>query len=357
MKTLASLFRVLFSIILLLALACYLQTPSQISLGQFCLTIDPAYLLPLLSSFNTITVSLVIILLLGIFSFTRVLEAAWNVLFCASIIALLALGLYEFAGPAIALPQAIQHNAAVHQLCQAAASYEVPIALTMLIFIAGWLCSSACVSVALTAVISYGLWYAITVFFTYLVHQWADSATPGMPEALHMIQSSPWIIAAVPGAFFLIYALLMAFFETFITAETKPAATRQNASGAEEKKAEEKKAETPTTSAAAPAEPAAKSKPILKTAGATPATTRKLKTAADAAAETSKSETAPAQAIEESKPETAPAQTETTAATAEEPPAPEKADTPTPAVEDTKPENAPAQDETQPAPADTRTTA
>ncbi len=353
MKILASLFRVLFSIILLLALACYLQTPSQISLGQFCLTIDPAYLLPLLSGFNTVTVSLVIILLLGIFSFTRVLEAAWNVLFCASIIALLALGLYEFAGPAIALPQAIHHNAAVNQFCQAVTSYEVPIALTTLIFIAGWLCSSACVSVALTAVISYGLWYAITVFFTYLVHQWADSATPGMPEALHMIQSSPWVIAAVPGAFFLIYALLMAFFETFIATGKKPAATRQKSPAAEEKPAEEKKDESP----AAPAEPAAKSKPILKAAGAAPATTRKIKTAADAAAEPSKAEKAPAPAIEENKPETAEAPAENTAATAEEPLTPEKADTPTPAVEETKPETAPAQDEAQPAPAETRTTA
>ena len=216
MKVLASLSRVVFSIIVLLALACYLQSAPTIGLANFCDSITPEQLLTMLSGFNTVSVLFVIILLLGMLPFTRVLEAVWNVVFCASIIALLAMGLYEFGGPLIALPKALYGNDAVNQFCQAVSTYEVPVAITLFIFITGWLCASACGRVAITAVVSYGLWYGITSFFSYAVQLWANSDSPSMPEALHMVQSTPWIIAAVPGAFFLIYALFMSFFETFI---------------------------------------------------------------------------------------------------------------------------------------------
>lgn len=221
MNILASLVRVIFSIIVLLAIACYLQATPSVSLSDFCLFIEPAQLVQLLSGFNAVTVTLVIILLLGILSFTRVLEAAWNILFCGAILILLAAALYFIGGPELALPNALYHNDAVLQFCQLLGTYHVPFAIAGLIFAAGWLCASACGRVAITTVISFGLWYGLTEFFTYIVHQWAKSADPSMPEALYMVQGSPWIIAAVPGAFFLIYALLMAFFETFITKAPK----------------------------------------------------------------------------------------------------------------------------------------
>lgn len=240
MKVLTSLLRVIFSIIVLLALACYLQVAPTVSLSQFCLSIDPAQLTELLSEFNTVTISLVIILLLGILSFTRVLEAAWNVLFCAAVLGLLITGLYTLGGPSIALPNALFHNETINEICQSLTSYEVPIAIAVLVFLAGWVCASACGRVLITTVVSFGLWYGLTEFFTYIVHQWAESANPAMPEALHMVQSSPWIIAAVPGSFFLIYALLMALFETFIgsssEADKEPATDEPQP---EEKKVEE----------------------------------------------------------------------------------------------------------------------
>lgn len=269
MKVLASLFRVIFSIIVLLAIACYLQVAPTCSLSQFCLSVNAPQLIELLSGFNAITVSLVVILLLGILSFTRVLEATWNVLFCASVLGLLAGGLYAIGGSALALPNALYHNDAVNQACQMLVSYEVPIAITTLVFLGGWVCASACGRVAITAVVSFGLWYGITEFFTFIVQQWANSSTPGMPEALHMIQGAPWIMAAVPGAFFLIYALLMAFFETFIGNATRNktiSAPEKNAGIPAEKKEEENKADSK------PAEAAAKSQHVLKT---TPAPQKK----------------------------------------------------------------------------------
>lgn len=223
MKVLTSLLRVIFSIIVLLALACYLQVAPTTSLSQFCLSLEHAQLMELLSGFNAVTITLVIILLLGILSFTRVLEAAWNVLFCAAVLGLLVTGLYTLGGPSIALPNALYHNEAINQICQSLTSYEVPIAIAILVFLAGWVCASACGRVLITAVVSFGLWYGLTEFFTFIVHQWAESSSPAMPEALHMIQGAPWIIAAVPGSFFLIYALLMALFETFISAANEKA--------------------------------------------------------------------------------------------------------------------------------------
>lgn len=300
MKVLASLSRVVFSIIVLLALACYLQNTPTVSLANFCASITPEQLITMLSSFNTVSVLFVIILLLGMLPFTRVLEAAWNVIFCASVLALLAIGLYEIGGPIIALPKALYDNDAVNQFCQAMSSYEVPVAITLLIFIAGWLCASACGRVAITAIVSYGLWYAITSFFTYAVQLWANSDSPTMPEALHMVQSTPWIVAAVPGAFFLIYALFMAFFETFINTkpskradkkekkeeEKNPApektATEDKTEAEKEKKEDTKLTEGEKKPALKSAEPATKSQPALKVTPASPAPAKKLKLATPA---------------------------------------------------------------------------
>lgn len=316
MKVLASLSRVVFSIIVLLALACYLQNAPTIGLANFCASITPDQLITMLSSFNAVSVLFVIILLLGMLPFTRVLEAVWNVIFCASVLAILAIGLYEIGGPIIALPKALYDNDAVNQFCQAVTSHEVPVAITLLIFIAGWLCASACGRVAITAVVSYGLWYAITSFFTYAVQLWANSDSPTMPEALHMVQSTPWIVAAVPGAFFLIYALFMAFFETFINTkpskradkkeeEKNPApektATEDKTEVEKEKKEDTKLTEGEKKPALKSAEPATKSQPALKVTPASPAPAKKLKLATPAV---STSETTQAKKETEEKPVT-----------------------------------------------------
>ena len=119
MKVMAILSRVIFSIILVLLLAGYQQVSSTISLVDFLAWFDAAALTHALSGINTVTISLVVILLLGIFSFTRILEAVWNVIFCASIIALLFFGSYSLLGPGIALPHAISNSEVIKQVCDA----------------------------------------------------------------------------------------------------------------------------------------------------------------------------------------------------------------------------------------------
>ena len=262
MKALAILFRIIFSAIVLLALSVYLQVSPTITLGQFCDALTPEALGSILGGVNTVTVSLAIIVLLGIFSCTRILEAIWNVLFCSSILILLAGGLYTAFGASVALPNAIFHNEAINQLCQVLPDYQVLIALVSFIFVAGWLCAPASVRIAITSVISYGLWYGVTELFSYIVYLWAGSSNPALPEALNMIQSTPWVIAAVPAAFFLIYALLMAFFETFISHTTlsKHESTMPN------QKDEEKPAEQPKAKVKPAAQPKTQEKAEEKTA-------------------------------------------------------------------------------------------
>lgn len=280
MKALAILFRLVFSIIVLMAVTCYLQVSPTTTLSEFCNSINSSALLDQLCGINYLTVSLALVILLTIFSITRILDAIWNTLFCASILALIASGLYTLAGPGIALPSALVHNEAVNRFCQSFTAYEIPLAITLLIFIAGWVCASACGRVAITAVISYALWYGVTEFFTYASQLWANSASPALPEALYIVQGTPWILAAVPGAFFLIYALLMAFFETYIgNGKKKAAKKKEEPASADNKEVKDTESAPKAEKEQKPAEPVSKTKPVLKLATATASPANKLKPA------------------------------------------------------------------------------
>ena len=296
MKALAILFRLVFSILVLLAVTCYLQVSPTTSLNEFCSSINIPALLDQLCGINYLTVSLALVVLLTIFSITRILDAIWNTLFCASILVLIASGLYTLAGPDIALPSALLHNEAVNQFCQNIAAYEIPLAITLVIFVAGWVCASASGRVAITAVISYALWYGVTELFTYASQLWADNASPALPDALCMIQGTPWILAAVPGAFFLIYALLMACFETYMGNSSKKAPKEQPKTKVTDDKDNKSAESTPKAEKEQkPAEPVSKTKPVLKLATAT-APVNKLKP-------TTPSSEKPAPAVEEKKEE------------------------------------------------------
>lgn len=280
MKALAILFRLVFSIIVLMAVTCYLQVSPTTTLSEFCNSINSSALLDQLCGINYLTVSLALVILLTIFSITRILDAIWNTLFCASILVLIASGLYTLAGPGIALPSALVHNEAVNQFCQSFTAYEIPLAITLLIFIAGWVCASACGRVAITAVISYALWYGVTEFFTYASQLWANNASPALPEALYIVQGTPWILAAVPGAFFLIYALLMACFETYIGNGKKKAAKKKaEPAPADNKEVKDTESTQKAEKEQKPAEPISKTKPVLKLATATASPAKKLKPA------------------------------------------------------------------------------
>lgn len=326
MKALAILFRLVFSILVLIAVACYLQVSPTTTLSEFCNSINSSALLDQLCGINYLTVSLALVILLTIFSITRILDAIWNTLFCASILVLIASGLYTLAGPGIALPSALVHNEAVNQFCQSFTAYEIPLAITLLIFIAGWVCASACGRVAITAVISYALWYGVTEFFTYASQLWANSASPALPEALYIVQGTPWILAAVPGAFFLIYALLMACFETYIGNGKKKAAKKKAEPAPTDSKEVKDTESTPKAEKEQkPAEPVSKTKPVLKLATAATAPANKLKPVTQASEK-------PAPTVESKK------EKPTEAPKAEEKPVEEKKETAAAEKKEEKPE-------------------
>ncbi len=261
MKALTLLFRVVFSIIVLLLVTCYTQVTSTVSLTDFCTSLNASAIAEQFTSINAFTITLAVILLLSILSFTRLLEAIWNILFCGSIITLLAGGLYALCGPRIALPYVLYNNEAVMQFCSMVGAYQIPVAIVLLIFLAGWLCSAASGRVAITAIVSFGLWYAVTELLTYGIYLWTKAAAPDQPGALTMIQESPWILAAVPAAFFLIYALLMAFFETYITTEGK--AQKAPANDKQPEKPATTQTEAPASTVDAQTEPITKTRPVL----------------------------------------------------------------------------------------------
>ena len=256
MNVLGTLFRLVCSWVILLALAVYLQTPANITPGHFIGHVNAETLLPLVSSVNWFTITAAVLLVLAVL---RVQELIWNVVYAAATILFLGLGFCSVLDPGIALPAAIESNRAVLDFCNLPQSFPIPSIIIITIFAMGWLCSTAPFRIMFTCVLSVALWYGCSEVFSYMVNMWAKSPNPSMPELLHAIQASPWIIAAIPGAFFIVYAILTSFIETFISRREEDRKKRVEKTEAESSAADES-AETPD----AVAEPVKPVTPKLK---------------------------------------------------------------------------------------------
>lgn len=214
MNVLGTLFRLFCSWLILLVLAVYLQSPAHVSPADFVGCFNADTLLPLISTLNWVTITAGILLILALL---RILEIIWNVAYAAAFILFVGFALCSFMDPVTALPTAIESNRTVLDFCALPQSYPIPAIIITAIFAMGWLCSTAPFRIMFTCALSVALWYGCTEVFQYMVGMWAKSPNPTMPELLHAIQSAPWIIAAIPGAFFVVYALLTSFIETFIS--------------------------------------------------------------------------------------------------------------------------------------------
>lgn len=214
MNVLGTLFRLICSWLILLVLALYLQSPAHVSPADFVGVFNTDTLLPLVSTLNWVTITAGILLILALL---RIQEIIWNVAYAAAFILFVGFALCSFMDPVTALPTAIESNRTVLDFCALPQSYPVPAIIITAIFAMGWLCSTAPFRIMFTCALSVALWYGCTEVFQYMVGMWAKSPNPTMPELLHAIQSAPWIIAAIPGAFFIVYALLTSFIETFIS--------------------------------------------------------------------------------------------------------------------------------------------
>ena len=308
MKALGILVRLLCSLVVLLAVALYLEMGTcAIAPEQFAAGITPEHLAAFFTSLNWVSITAGALVLLALL---RILDMAWNIAFCLSFVPVLFCGLWTVWGPAVALPVPLQGNACMTAFCTLPQDYPVPALIVMGIFAMGWLASTAPFRIAITSLVSFGLWYGVTFLAHHvIVCRWADTPTPAQPEVLAMVLANPWLIAAIPGAFFLVYAVLVAFFETFLSRSSK----KKPAPAAQEKPAEEKK-ETPAPAdnpaeqkpVAAPAPKPLLKKPVLKTlAPATNPAEEKpdAPTPAEKPAEEKPAAPAPAEKNAEEKPE------------------------------------------------------
>ena len=291
MNVLGTLFRLICSWLILLVLAVYLQSPAHIVPADFVGCFNADTLLPLVSTLNWVTITAVILLILALL---RIQEIVWNVAYAVAFILFVGFALCSFMDPVTALPTAIESNRTVLDFCALPQSYPIPAIIITAIFAMGWLCSTAPFRIMFTCVLSVALWYGCTEVFQYMVNMWAKSPNPTMPELLHAIQSAPWIIAAIPGAFFIVYALLTSFIETFISRreeKRKEKAEKKAAESTVVAEPEEAKAAQTPESEAAESTP---SKPIKKTAPIAPAPKLTVQKAESKPAEAPKAEEKPA---------------------------------------------------------------
>ena len=321
MNVLGSLFRLICSWLILLVLAVYIQSPAYVSPANFVEYFNTDTLLPLVSTLNWVTITAGILLILAVL---RIQEIIWNVAYAAAFILFVGFALCSFMDPATALPTAIESNRAVLDFCALPQSYPIPAIIITAIFAMGWLCSTAPFRIMFTCALSVALWYGCTEVFQYMVGMWAKSPNPTMPELLHAIQSAPWIIAAIPGAFFVVYALLTSFIETFISRREEKRRKKDEKKAAESTVVEElEETQAEPTSETKPAKPTP-SKPIKKPAPAAVAPKLTVKKAENKPEEAPKAEEKPVEkAKEEPKSDEKPAEGVKAEPKAEEKPAEE----------------------------------
>ena len=302
MNILGTLFRLVCSWLLLVVLAVYLTASPQISPSELLshCTIDT--LQPLFSGLTWVTITALVLLVLALL---RIQEMIWNVCFAAALLLSITFGACFIADPASILPDALQGNRAVLDFCYLPKLYPIPATLIFAIFAMGWLCSTAPFRIMFTCVLSYALWYGCAEVFHYMIGTWAKSPEPSMPELLHAAQSAPWISAAIPGAFFLVYALLMSFIETFISRREEDRKKRAEAAAEEEKQnAANETAPSTTEDKPATAQPADELPPVPAVpTEVTPAPAPAAKPAEKAEEKASEITEKPAEKAEEKAPE------------------------------------------------------
>ena len=253
MKFLASLFRLLCSLLVLVVIALYVNAEGNPDVSAFAAQVTGENLLALFTTVNWVSITAVV---LAVAALLRLLEIAWNMAFCAALALVIAGSSYMVFGAETALPAALSTNAAVLDFCNLPQTYPVPALIVAGVFALGWLAANAAFRIAFTTILCYALWYGCAVLF----HATAEmaAADPALADKetaqsiLTFIQAHPWVTAALPGVFFLVYSLLMAFFDSFPSS-----AKKKNAEEPAKKEAEEKKADAPKAEAK-PAAPAAK---------------------------------------------------------------------------------------------------
>ncbi len=331
MKILGTLFRLLCAFIVLVAVAVYLDGSLQVSLVDYLGAFTPEHLKALASNVEGWPVIAAGALLL--LTLCCGLKLGWNLVYSIVTLAFFAETAILVLGPELALPTATRGLGWEPMLRALALNYPVPALMIPALCIVGCLCSSAPVRIAWTSLVACALTYGCAELLSYGVQYWQAMPAPVLPQALELVKSFPWSLAALPAVFFIQYCLFMAMFETFIPRGKKQAEKKEEPK--KEEKKDDKPADTKVPAAAATvdvaATPVVVKRPVVhKKSPVSPSPTEEKK-------EEKKEEPKPAPA-EEVKPAEAETPKEEEAPKAEEAPATEEA----PKTEEPAKEEAPA---------------
>lgn len=99
--------------------------------------------------------------------------------------------------------------------------YPVAYWLIPMLWFISCLCAPNQVRVFITAVVCYLLWLFLSWLVTLGVNTWLGMGEPAPAQLASLFSASPWLTAAIPGCFLLIYAELMAIFEACLGSRRK----------------------------------------------------------------------------------------------------------------------------------------
>lgn len=346
MKVLGSLFRLLCSLLVLVAAALYVQAPGNPDVDTFVGLFSVESITALFSTVNWVSITAAVLVVAAVL---RLLPIVWNMAFCASLILVTHFALYLVFGAGVALPESLQNNEAVAEFCNLPQTFQVPALLVAAVFALGWLASNAAFRIAFCTLLCYGLWYLCAVLFHMCVGMWAEKPlVDGGQEIITFLQEHAWVSAALPGVFFLVYTLLMSFFDSFPASAPKKKDTDETAEAPTEK-VDMKPAADPTKKAVTA--PLGKPTPTRPIGVAKPTVTRPIGKPKPAALKKPATTTAPAAAPTKPEAPAVPAKPVEPA----KPAAPAAPDAPAPkAEENPKEEEAPkAEVKTEAKPAET----
>lgn len=136
--------------------------------------------------------------------------AIWTVLFSLLSFLLLAWMVMLTAGQEAAVTSLLYEQMDAVQLGDVLSRYPVMLYLVPILWFMACLCAREQVRTFCTALICYGLWHALTTACLAGIQRWQAMEQPPCADILQNIACCPWLAAAIPGCFLLLYALLMA---------------------------------------------------------------------------------------------------------------------------------------------------
>ncbi len=263
MKILGTIFRLLCALVVLLAIAVYLDGSLQVTLLDYAAAFTPEHIQALAGVDGWLIIAAGALLLLTL---CCGLTLGWNIAYSIITLTFFAEAAVMVLGPELALPAAARGLGWEQLLRELALNYPVPALMIPAICILGCLCSTAPVRIAATSLICCALSYGCAELLHYGAQYWQSMPEPPLPGALEIVNDFPWILAALPAAFFVQYGIFMAMFETFVPRRKK---SHEEKKEAKEEKADDKKedkraeAKLPAAAATVTAAPVVVKRPII----------------------------------------------------------------------------------------------